>query len=234
MESIDLAALAGWYVAFIVSLTFHEAAHALAALWGGDDTAYRGGQVSLNPWPHVRREPLGTVIVPIISFFISGWTLGWGSAPYDPRWARRNPLRAACMSAAGPAANFLLALIAFGVLKALLAADVFAPPSRDQLGLSSLVVPAGAYAGSAWAPPLAMLLSIFLGLNVLLGLFNLLPLPPLDGSGILEGLFPNSVGRALDWLRMDSMFSLLGILVAWKVFDSIGPPALSFVLLALW
>ena len=77
----------GWYAVFIVSLTFHEAAHALAAWKLGDPTAYEAGQVTLNPLPHIEREPMGTILVPILTFFM----MGWASAPYDPYWAIRHP-----------------------------------------------------------------------------------------------------------------------------------------------
>ena len=75
-----------WYAAFLLALTCHEAGHALVAKWGGDDTAYLSGQVSLNPWPHIRREPFGTVLVPILTYFTGStrWMMGWASAPYDP------------------------------------------------------------------------------------------------------------------------------------------------------
>ena len=72
MEAL-LALFPLWYVAFLMSLTCHEAAHALVAKWGGDLTAYHSGQVTLNPLPHIQREPFGTVLVPIISLFLSGW-----------------------------------------------------------------------------------------------------------------------------------------------------------------
>ena len=94
-----------WYAALIFSLTFHEAAHALAAKRGGDPTAYLGGQVSLDPTPHIRREQLGTVVVPILSYAMAGWMIGWASTPYDRRWAERYPRRAAWMSLAGPGAR---------------------------------------------------------------------------------------------------------------------------------
>ena len=83
-----------WYAAFLFSLTVHEAAHALVALKLGDPTAYHGGQVTLNPVPHIRREPFGTVVVPIVVYLMSGWMMGWASAPYDPHWAERHPKRA--------------------------------------------------------------------------------------------------------------------------------------------
>src|SRR5260221_2971904 len=104
-----------WYVAFLFSTTCHEASHALVAKIGGDDTAERGGQITLNPIPHIRREPWGMVIVPILSFFVFGWMMGWASAPFNPEWQRRYPRRSAWMALAGPAANFTLMLIA-GIL----------------------------------------------------------------------------------------------------------------------
>ena len=89
-----------WYVVFLLSDTCHEAAHAWAAMLGGDLTAYHGGQVSLDPLPHVRREPLGMVVVPLITYAMNGWMMGWASAPYDPLWASRHPKpSASCASA---------------------------------------------------------------------------------------------------------------------------------------
>src|SRR3954463_846660 len=102
-EELALAPL--WYVTFLLSTTCHEAAHAWAAKLGGDLTAFHGGQVTLNPVPHIKREPFGLVLIPILSFFMGGAMLGWASAPYDPLWSRRYPKRAAWMSLAGPAAN---------------------------------------------------------------------------------------------------------------------------------
>src|SRR5690348_11364762 len=100
------------YLIFLFSTTCHEASHAFAAKLGGDLTAAHGGQVSLNPVPHIRREPFGMVIVPLISLISGGGVIGWASAPYDPAWQQRHPRRAAWMSLAGPAANLALVLIA--------------------------------------------------------------------------------------------------------------------------
>lgn len=72
-----------FYGVFLLSTTLHEAAHAWAAMRGGDRTAYDGGQVTLNPLPHIRREPIGMVVLPIVSVLISGWPLGFASAPYS-------------------------------------------------------------------------------------------------------------------------------------------------------
>jgi Zn-dependent protease len=112
MNSDFLALGLLWYVVFLLSTTCHEASHALAAKWGGDLTAFRGGQVTLNPLPHIRREPFGMVFFPIITYAVSHWMMGWASAPYDPVWCREHPKHAARMALAGPAANFTLAILA--------------------------------------------------------------------------------------------------------------------------
>src|SRR5262245_19620763 len=101
-----------WFVEFLLSTTCNEAAHALAAKIGGDLTAFHGGQVSLDPLPHIQREPFGMVIFPLLTYVTGGWMMGWASAPYDVYWAQRYPRRAAWMSLAGPAANFTLSILA--------------------------------------------------------------------------------------------------------------------------
>src|ERR1700694_761661 len=106
-----------WYVAFLFSTTCHEAAHALAAKIGGDDTAVAGGQVSLNPVPHIHRRPWGVVVFTILSAGVTGSLFGWASAQYDPLWERRHPRRAAWMALAGPATNYTLMLIAAVALR---------------------------------------------------------------------------------------------------------------------
>ena len=80
-----------WYIVFLFSTTCHEGAHSLIAKLGGDSTAFHGGQVTLNPLPHIRREPFGLVVVPIVSYFVAHWMIGWASAvgiakpmPIDP------------------------------------------------------------------------------------------------------------------------------------------------------
>jgi Zn-dependent protease len=222
-----------WFVVFLFTLTFHEAAHSLAALLGGDDTAYRGGQVSLNPVPHMMREPLGTLVVPLLTFFSSGWMMGWASAPYDPAWGERHPRRLAAMSAAGPAANLLLALGAFAAVKVLLAAGLFAAPDMVN-SPGRLVAAAPGTPDGSLLHALAFCLSVLLNLNLLLFLFNLIPLPPLDGAGVLQGLLPDSYGRFIRPLAVNPMFSILGILVAWKVMDVLYQPAFAMLLRTLY
>jgi Zn-dependent protease len=216
-----------WYAVFLFTLAFHEGAHALAAYWGGDDTAYRGGQVSLNPWPHIQREPFGTVIFPLLTFFTSGWMMGWASTPFDPRWGAAYPRRQAAMAAAGPAANLFLASISFAILRALLATGYFVAPARSSFSHMVEPSPAGA---ESFGYALALLLSVALNLNVLLGLFNLLPIPPLDGAGILTGLAPATFGQAVQRMTLNPAFRILGLLLAWKIFSPIARWAFSTVL----
>ena len=185
-----------WYVAFLFSTTCHEASHALVAKLGGDETAARGGQVTLNPVPHIRREPWGMVFIPLISFLFAQTMIGWASAPFDPEWERRYPRRAALMAFAGPAANFTLMLIA-AILIRFGRADGWFQRGID--GQPSL---------------LGTILSVFFSLNLLLGVFNLLPVPPLDGSaGILIFMGNDTAQRYLNWLRT-TPYRSLGLLAA--------------------
>src|SRR5437867_6572055 len=154
-----------WFVVFLFTLTVHEAGHGLVAWVGGDSTAYHGGQVTLNPWPHIRREPVGTLVVPLLTFFGSGWMMGWASTPFDPEWGRRHPKRLAAMSAAGPAGNLLLASLTFLVLKGLLASGTVVPP--PEIDFNHLVRPAQGTPEGSILFPLSFLLSVALNLNVL-------------------------------------------------------------------
>src|SRR5438445_144396 len=159
--------------------------HALAALRGGDRTAYLGGQVSLSPIPHIRREPIGMLGVPLLTAFTNGWAVGWASTPYDPVWAARYPRRAALMAAAGPTGNLLIAVLALVCLRAGLAAGVFISPR--QVSFHHLVEAAS---GAPWLTAVGEVLTVLLVLNVFLFVFNILPFPPLDGASVLGGLVP--------------------------------------------
>jgi Zn-dependent protease len=215
-----------WFIAFLFSTTVHEAMHAYVAWKGGDLTAYEGGQVSLSPLPHIRREPIGMLVVPLVTALGQGWAIGWASAPYDPYWAARHPGRAAAMSAAGPAGNLAIALLAFVALKAGLASGMFVAP--EMIRFEHLV---GAPDGGSTL--LGTLLSIFLVLNVLLFAFNLLPLPPLDGGAILEYFLPRHLAERLGQLSRTPMFQIIGLVVAWQVFPAIARPLVRLVLAAL-
>lgn len=174
MDNLNLVDGGMWYFVLVYSIVLHEAAHAWAALKLGDPTAYEGGQVTLDPTPHIKRSPIGMIVVPIISWIAYGgsWMLGWASAPYNPQWARAYPHRAAWMALAGPASNFLLALVAAIILKVGLQMGIF-QPGIPLVGASS-----------GLASFFAVLLSITFIMNVVLCIFNLIPLPPLDGSAL--------------------------------------------------
>ena len=178
-----------WFVAFLFSSTFHEAAHAFVGMKLGDPTAE--DQVTLDPTPHVRREPFGMIVMPLVSFFLYGgqWMLGWASAPYDPRWASRHPKRAAVMAAAGPLADLLLCGLAIGVMRIGLAKGFFLPPTTD-FGLDCLVVGQG---GRATA--LSTFVSVLFSTNLVLGTFNLMPFPPLDGHAVVPLALSDRLAR---------------------------------------
>ena len=207
-----------WFVVFLFSTTLHEAGHAFAAYKLGDPTAYEGGQVSLNPWPHIQREPFGMVLVPIISFATAGWMMGWASAPYDPTWAHRYPKRAALMAAAGPAANLLLVLLSGLAIRAGMLGGVFESP--ETANFTQIV----AGVEGTWGEGIVTPLSILFSLNLLLFIFNLIPFPPLDGSAILPAMMSDNTARRYQELLHQPMFSLIGLLAAWRIFPMISRP----------
>jgi len=216
----DLATGLVYYVVFLFSTTLHEAAHAWAALRGGDRTAYHGGQVSLNPLPHIRREPVGMVLLPLVSVLASGWPLGFASAPYDPQWALRHPRRAGWMALAGPGGNLILVLAAALAMRLGMATSVFAPP--DAVSFDRIV--AAAQSGGIWSA-VATLTSVLFSLNLLLALFNLLPVPPLDGSGAVTVLMSQAAGRRYqEVIFTHRALAFVGILLAWRFFDSLFQP----------
>jgi len=196
-----------YYVVFLFSTTCHEASHALVAKLGGDETAALGGQVSLNPIPHIRRSPFGMVAVPLVMILSgSDMILGWASAPFDPLWERRHPHRSAWMALAGPAANYTLMLLA---ALGLYLGRTFQLFHRDV---------------ATGAPSVAgIVLTVLFSLNLLLGTFNLLPFPPLDGStGIMLFMSEDRAQKYLDWVRGNS-FGMAGVLVAMVIFYKVFP-----------
>lgn len=217
-----------WYVVFLLSLTCHEAAHALAAKLGGDLTAFRGGQVTLNPLPHMRREPLGTVVFPILSYLMSGWMMGWASAPYDPAWQRRHPRRAAWMALAGPLANLALVVVAGVAIHVGIFAGAFSSPQSASFTHIVAAAPGGI------TGPLATFLSILFSLNLLLAVFNLLPIPPLDGITAAGLLVKEKMAVRLAEFAHHPSFTFLGMVVAWKVFDYVFHPLFSLGLNLLY
>lgn len=217
MSSFSVIDFACWLVVFLGSMTAHEASHALVAKRLGDPTAYLGGQVTLNPIPHIRREPFGMLLLPIVSYLASGWMFGWASAPYNPGWAAKFPRRAAIMALAGPAANFLIAFVCWVALKFGLAAGVFIPGLTVRLSETVISIEPG-----LWSI-VAVLLSLGFSLNLLLGVFNLLPLPPLDGSALPLLFLSGELSQAYQRISRSGL-AFLGVFVAWQIFPRIYRP----------
>jgi Zn-dependent protease len=218
-----------WFVIFLFSTTLHEASHALAGYRLGDTTAHQGGQVTLNPWPHIRREPVGMILVPLITYAWRGWMMGWASAPYDPSWAHRYPRRAAVMALAGPAANLLLVLVAALLIRGGIALGTFYPPERISFTAITAATVAGSAAAAAVVP-----LSLLFSLNLILFVFNLLPLPPLDGSAVVPLLLIEQGAHRYQELLRQPMFSFIGLLVAWNLFDPVYRPLQTLALNLLY
>ena len=182
-ESFGIAVFS--LVVFLFSTVCHEAAHAIAALRLGDKTAYLNGQVTLNPWPHIRQEPFGLGVLPLISMVLnlqSGLpgVIGFASAPFDPYWAMRNPKRAAWMAMAGPGANFGLALFAAVAMKVGVSMGLFQISHNWRLATGTTDLAEG----------VALFLSVLFFENLLLGVWNMLPIPPMDGFSMILFVLP--------------------------------------------
>jgi len=216
---MDNAPLAiAWYVVFIVSTTLHEAAHGVAAKILGDPTAYQQGLATLDPLPHIKRSPFGMVIIPILSFLLNGWMIGWASAPYDPYWSAQHRRKAALMSLAGPAANLTLVLIAALAVRIGIALGSFQIP--DIINFTRVT--------EATSPGLAnstaVMISILFSLNLILLVFNLIPLPPLDGSNILLLLLSDRAAQRYQSLLYHPTYMMIGLIVAWQFFGPLFGP----------
>ena len=218
-----------WYFVFLVSLVIHEASHAWTAMKLGDSTAYDEGQASLDPLPHVRREPVGTVVIPFLTYILNGWMMGWASAPVDPRWAYYNPKSWALVSLSGPLANLGAVIVSGLAIRAGLLLHVFSPPT----GLSFTRVVAANAGGLPSS--LALVLSIAFSLNTVLFVFNLIPFPPLDGSGVILLLFRRQE-TAVRYMHMarQPFFYFAGIWAAWHVLGWLLPPVYQFFLSVLY
>jgi Zn-dependent protease len=168
------------FVAMLLSLCVHEAAHALSAKWCGDRTAERLGRLTLNPMAHA--DPLGTIILPLIGFLAQLPVLGWAKpVPVDERNFRRAPrLSHAFVSAAGPASNLLICLLSIIFL------------TVHQIYLNPYL-PKGSF-----FYPLVNLAEAMVWVNAILAVFNLIPLPPLDGAAVLQLLLPADMAEAYE------------------------------------
>jgi Zn-dependent protease len=205
---VPVADLILWFVVFLFSLSFHEAAHAWTSDWFGDYTGRYMGRVTLNPLAHI--DPIGTILLPLMGFMSGDFVMfGWAKPVQTNPLLWRNKTKAnIIVSAAGPVSNFTLAAVAFVTLKLLLVTGVMVEPHL--ISYFNVVEPAAGQA--AVMEPIAKLLSVMLLLNLTLGLFNFIPVPPLDGSHVLESLLPYQMAEAYAQIRPFGVILLLALL----------------------
>ena len=174
-------------LAFLFGLSIHEAAHAFTADKLGDDTARQLGRVTLNPWPHI--DLFGTIILPALGLLSGLPVLGWAKpTPVNPSRLRHPRRDDILVTGAGPASNLLVAVVAvLGLLGIRVASpDGAVVVAQIVAGYSHMVD------GQSVITPIALLLYYFLYINVLLAVFNMIPVPPLDGGQIVGQLIPAS------------------------------------------
>lgn len=196
------------FAVLLFSLTVHEMAHAVTADWFGDPTARRLGRISLNPAVHI--DPVGTIMLPLLGLLAGGFVFGWAKpVPVNPANLKNHRQDFLVIAAAGPASNIIMAIGASMLL-----------------GL----VPGGLGASEGMAGVMATFGFAMVQLNLLLAVFNMLPIPPLDGGNVLAGILPEAVAASYDRLVRPYGFVILIVLMAtgW-LYRLIGPP-LSFLM----
>ena len=203
---MDFAQILLGFVVLLVSLTVHEAAHAWSADRLGDPTARALGRLSLNPAVHV--DPIGTILFPLIAMATNLPLIGWAkpvpvnSARLGGNWRQKFMV----IAAAGPASNLVLATCVAIVLR-------IAPIGDVNVDATSIV----------WR--LVQALALAVQLNVFLALFNMVPVPPLDGGNVLAGLLTGQMARAFDQLRPWGFLILYGLMLTGVLWTIIDPPA---------
>ena len=209
MQYLDFAGIFISFIVLLFSLTVHEMAHAWTADRLGDPTARLLGRVSLNPIVHA--DPIGTVVFPLISMVSGAMLIGWAKpVPVNLRYLHHPRRDYMLVAAAGPVSNLVLAVFA-----AILLAIV--PVSPQTMGESNVSV------------PIATLLTRLVNLNVLLAVFNMLPIPPLDGGNVLAGLLPPNFAELFNKIRPYG-FVLLYALILSNGFSYIVIPPARFIL----
>jgi len=206
---INLAQVFISFVVLLFSLTIHEMAHAWTADRLGDPTARMLGRVSLNPMVHA--DPIGTILFPLIALISGAPLIGWAKpVPVNTRQLRQPRRDYVLVAAAGPASNLVIAIVAASVLALL-------PISPHRLDEVNVSVPA------------ATILSQLVQLNALLAVFNMIPIPPLDGGNVLAGILPRPAAALFNQIRPYG-FLLLYALILTHGFEMIVLPPYRFIL----
>ena len=206
-------------VVFLFAISVHESAHAWTAWRRGDPTAYMMGRVTLNPIKHI--DPIGTILLPIIAAFTGFPLIGWAKpTPVNTRNFKKLVLDDILTTVAGPISNLLVAIAAMFCF--FLIAQ-WVPGGRDiiRVAVNAHFGQANAFAVSSIFMPICIFLYWTLFLNLLLAVFNLIPIPPLDGSHVIRHFLPSPLLRAYD---MIGMFSIVLLMV-------VGGRLLQFLLL---
>lgn len=215
------------FAVLVFSLSLHEAAHAWTANRLGDPTARMLGRITLNPIKHI--DIVGTIIIPLVMLFIPGFgpfLIGWAKpTPVTPRNFKNITRDDILTTIAGPASNLFAAIVCFLLLVAFRAAG----PAGFKSVVAAIYIANGAQLSAALPTlfPLALILYLGLLLNLILAVFNLLPLPPLDGSHVIRHMLPFKALRIYDSL---GIFSLIIILfIGGRVIGFFVSPALNFI-----
>jgi Zn-dependent protease len=213
--NIDPAKILFEIIAFLFAISVHESAHAWVANRCGDPTASLLGRITLNPIKHI--DPIGSILVPALGFYYGGYLIGWAKpTPVDPRHFR-NPVRDDILtSLAGPLSNLLVAAFATFVL---IVISVGSPTGR-------MLVHGVPLETNSVLVPLVYFFKFMLYMNVLLAVFNVIPIPPLDGSHVLRHFLPESARRVYDTIGMFGL--LLIFLVGGRFIGAMMDPILGF------
>ena len=188
-------------IAFLFAISVHESAHAWMANRRGDPTARMLGRITLNPIKHI--DPVGTLLLPAVAMYFHAPVIGWAKpTPVDPRNFKNPVLDDILTSVVGPISNFVVAV---GAVLALALVKLVSP-------LGNQIVSQGfATDTDSFVLPLCLLMYEVMVINVVLGVFNLIPVPPLDGSHVVRHLLPAGALKIYDTVGMFGLF----ILVFW-------------------
>jgi Zn-dependent protease len=224
LQSSEIVDKVFQYIAFLFAISVHESAHAWMANRCGDPTARMLGRITLNPVPHI--DVLGTVVLPLVGLFGGGVFFGWAKpTPVDPRNFSEPVRDDVLTTVAGPVSNFVLAAVAVVMLIGI----ALSSPVGHSLVIEELQRGIRSEQGSFLAPTTQFLYDA-LFINVILGVFNLIPIPPLDGSHVLRHLLPDSIRGVYDRMGMYALIALfvfggplIGRLIApvWRFFNQI-------------